>query len=275
MEGQGTAARPGLPSKVAANAADMDIPYKGYTIIPNSERQPDGRWLPVADLEASSRGVVTPKPPLRAAPREIRATRADADAVAVKMAKAWIEAIERDEASSAPIGNAVATPRIPPEHRIQDARVKAPPRARRIETEKRPIPTDTLIWPGLHDVDCFTRLLAVHSLLDRLVTLVLAMKLAASSETFFDAMASLPISSRVTLASTLNVVPPAAAESILEIDRARNRLVHSKPTSGKPDWDVSAAVESVPQDVYDKSLRKGLETAQGLMSALRAAAQEI
>jgi hypothetical protein len=101
------------------------------------------------------------------------------------------------------------------------------------------------------------------------------MKLAASSETFFDAMASLPISSRVTLASTLNVVPPAAAESILEIDRARNRLVHSKPTSGKPDWDVSAAVESVPQDVYDKSLRKGLETAQGLMSALRAAAQEI
>jgi hypothetical protein len=42
----------------------MDIPYKGYTIIPNSERQPDGRWLPVAELEANSRGVVTPKPPL-------------------------------------------------------------------------------------------------------------------------------------------------------------------------------------------------------------------
>jgi hypothetical protein len=223
----------------------MDIPYKGYTIIPNSERQPDGRWLPVAELEANSRGVVTPKPPLRATPREIRATRADADAVAVKMAKAWVEESERE-----------ATPRIPSEQRVQDARVKAPPRARRIEAEK-------LDWPGLHEGDRFTRLLAVHSLLDRLVTLVLATRLAASRESIFDAMASLPISSRVALALTLNVVPPAAAEGILEIDRARNGLVHSKPTPGKPVWDVSGAVES-------ESLRKGLEAAQGLMTALGA-----
>ncbi len=223
----------------------MDIPYKGYTIIPNSERQPDGRWLPVAELEANSRGVVTPKPPLRATPREIRATRADADAVAVKMAKAWVEESERE-----------ATPRIPSEQRVQDARVKAPPRARRIEAEK-------LDWPGLHEGDRFTRLLAVHSLLDRLVTLVLATRLAASRESIFDAMASLPISSRVALALTLNVVPPAAAEGILEIDRARNGLVHSKPTPGKPAWDVGGAVES-------ESLRKGLEAAQGLMTALGA-----
>ena len=223
----------------------MDIPYKGYTIIPNSERQPDGRWLPVAELEANSRGVVTPKPPLRATPREIRATRADADAVAVKMAKAWVEESERE-----------ATPRIPSEQRVQDARVKAPPRARRIEAEK-------LDWPGLHEGDRFTRLLAVHSLLDRLVTLVLATRLAASRESIFDAMASLPIPSRVALALTLNVVPPAAAESILEIDRVRNGLVHSKPAPGKPVWDVSGAVES-------ESLRKGLEAAQGLMTALGA-----
>lgn len=270
----------------------MDIPYKGYTIIPNSERQPDGRWLPVADLEANSRGIVTPRPPLRATPREIRATRADADAVAVKMAKAWIEGMERegDEARllpgaswpGAPIEASVASPRIPREHRVQDARVKAPPRARKV---------DTLSWPHLHEaigldsdekVDRFTRLLAVHSLLDRLVTLVLARKLAASSEsrrdsdieTILDATVSLSIVSRVALALTLNVVSPAAAESILEIDRARNGLVHSKPTRGKPAWDVSGAVESIPQDVYDKSLRKGLEAAQGLMAALRPAAQE-
>ena len=61
----------------------MDIPYKGYTIVPNSERQPDGRWLPVADLQADDHGVLTPQPPLRAAPRDIRATRADADVLAV------------------------------------------------------------------------------------------------------------------------------------------------------------------------------------------------
>jgi hypothetical protein len=255
----------------------MDIPYKGYTIIPNSERQPDGRWLPVADLQADDRGVATPKPPLRATSREIRATRADADAVAVKMAKAWIETVERegDEAQaltsaprpSAPIENAVPTPRIPPEHRVQDARVKAPPRARRIEAEQ-------LGWPGLGDADPFTRILALHSLLDRLVTLVLATRLAASSDSIFDALASLPLASRVDLASTLNVVPRGAAESILEIDRTRNRLVHSKPTRGKPAWDPSAAVERVPQDVHDKSLRKGLEAAQVLMSAHRAAAPE-
>jgi hypothetical protein len=254
----------------------MDIPYKGYTIVPNSERQPDGRWLPVADLQADDRGVLTPKPPLRAAPREIRATRADADAVALKMAKAWIEELERDGASRAPIGVAVTTPRIPPEPPAQDTRVKAAPRVKRIEAEKRPAPVapaETLDWPGLHEADRFTRLLAVHSLLDRLVTVALATRLAASGESIFDTMAALPFPSRVALASTLHVVSDTAAESIVEIDRVRNRLVHSRSTPGKPAWDVSGAVESAPQDVLDRALRKGFEAAQGLIATLRAAAQ--
>ncbi|HTI56710.1 MAG TPA: hypothetical protein VMC04_20920 [Verrucomicrobiae bacterium] len=252
----------------------MDIPYKGYTIVPNSERQPDGRWLPVADLQADDRGVLTPRPPLRAEPREIRATRADADAVALKMAKAWIEEIERDGASRAPI-EAASTPRISPEPSAQDARVKTAPRVKRIEVEKRaaPAPVETLSWPGLHEADRFTRLLAVHSLLDRLVTVALATRLAASGESIFDTMAALPFPSRVALASTLHVVPDAAAESILEMDRVRNRLVHSKSAPGKPAWDVGGAVESVPQDVLDRALRKGFEAAQGLIATLRAAAQ--
>ena len=95
----------------------MDIPYKGYTIIANSERQPDGRWLPVANLEANSRGVVTPKPPVRATPREIRATRADADAVAVKMAKAWVEASERERDQARALTSALR-----PSAPIEDAR---------------------------------------------------------------------------------------------------------------------------------------------------------
>jgi hypothetical protein len=69
------------------------------------------------------------------------------------------------------------------------------------------------------------------------------------------------------------VVPRAAAESILEIDRARNRLVHSKPTPGKPVWHIGAAVEGVPQDTHDRSLRKALEAAQGLIATLTAAAR--
>lgn len=254
----------------------MDIPYKGYTIVPNSERQPDGRWLPVADLQADDRGVLTPRPPLRAGAREIRATRADADAVALKMAKAWIEELERDEASRAPIGvAAAATPGISPEPRAQDARVKAAPRVKRIEAEKRPAPAapaETLDWPGLHEADRFTRLLAVHSLLDRLVTVALAARLAASGQSIFDTMAALPFPARVALASTLHVVSDAAAESILEIDRVRNRLVHSKSTPGAPAWDVGGAVESMPQDALDRALRRGFETAQGLIAMLRAAA---
>ena len=253
----------------------MDIPYKGYTIVPNSERQPDGRWLPVADLQADDRGVLTPRPPLRAAPREIRATRADADAVALKMAKAWIEELERDGASRASIEVAAATPRVSPEARAQDAQVKAAPRAKRPEAEKRPAPAraETLDWPGLHEADRFTRLLAVHSLLDRLVTVALAARLAASGESIFDTMAALPFPSRVALASTLHVVSDAAAESVLEIDRVRNRLVHSRSTPGTPAWDVAGAVESMPQDALDRALRRGFEAAQGLNATLRAAAQ--
>jgi hypothetical protein len=251
----------------------VDVPYKGYTIIPNSERQPDGRWLPVADLEANSRGVMTPLPPLRAMARETRATRVEADAMAVKMAKAWIEGIERDGGEARVLTDAsragaateppAAPPRVVPEHRMLEVRVKAPPRPRK---------ADTLSWPRLYEaigldsdetVDRFTRLLTVHSFLDRLVTLAVARKLG-DIDTTLAATAALPLVSRVGLAVALNVVSAAAAASILEIDRARNGLVHSRPTRGKPAWDVGVFVDSVAQD----TLRKGLEAAQGLMSAL-------
>jgi hypothetical protein len=78
----------------------MEITYKGYTITPNSERQPDGRWLPVADLAITQRGMVTTKPPLRAKAPEARMTQAEADSAAVQMAKTWIDANERDAMSA-------------------------------------------------------------------------------------------------------------------------------------------------------------------------------
>jgi hypothetical protein len=267
----------------------MDIPYKGYTITPNSERQPDGRWLPVAELEVSHRGVVTPKPPLRAAPREIRATRADADAAAVKMAKAWVDASERAGASTgagapttsgknasitvapppkAPVASDVDSPRMPQETRAQDARA------------------DKLDWAGLYQavgldsdekVDRLTRLLVVQFLLDRLVTLALAAKLASSSESrtardlenILDDIAPLPIPTRADLASRLGVVASGVAESIVEINRVRNGLVHFKPTRGKPGGDVGDADEIASQHACDKCLRKGIEAVRDLMSAAR------
>jgi hypothetical protein len=36
---------------------------------------------------------------------------------------------------------------------------------------------------------------------------------------------------------------------------------------------VGGAVESMPQDVLDRALRRGFEAAQGLIAMLRAAAQ--
>ena len=70
----------------------MEITYKGYTIHPNSERQLDGRWLPVAELEIFQGGSVTTKPPLRGKSHEARMTSAEADAAALQMAKTWIDA---------------------------------------------------------------------------------------------------------------------------------------------------------------------------------------
>jgi len=70
----------------------METTYKAYTIHPNSERQPDGRWLPVAELEIFHGGSVTTKPPLRAKSHGARMTRAEADVAAVQMARTWIDA---------------------------------------------------------------------------------------------------------------------------------------------------------------------------------------
>ncbi len=272
----------------------MDIPYQGYTILANSERQPDGRWLPVAELEVSHRGVVTSKPPLRATPREIRATRADADAAAVKMAKAWIDAGERegpDPLAQVPIGSEVASPRMSRKTRAQDVPVEAATGVRGADDRRRPTPFDKLDWAGLYQavgldsdeqVDRLTRVLVVQFLLDRLVAMVLATKLASSSEsseapdiedTLRD-IAPLPIATRVDLASILGVVVPGVAESIVEINRLRNRLVHFKPTRGESGRDVSDAEELASQDACDKCLRKGIEAAQKLMSALRVKAKE-
>jgi hypothetical protein len=290
----------------------MDIPYKGYTIIPNSERQPDGRWLPVAELEVSGRGVVTSKPPLRAMSREIQATRAEADAAAVKMAKAWIDLGERegtttrastpttndkdrsitmDPLPKVPSESEVASPRISQKSRAQDARADAATGVRGADHRTRPTPLGQLDWVGLYQavglgsddhLDRLTRVLMVHFLLDRLVTVVLATKLASSNEsnepldienTLSD-IASLPISTRVDLAAMLGVVAPRVAESIVEVNRLRNRLVHFKPTRGKPGWDLSDADEIASQDACDKCLRNGIEAVQGLMSALRVTEKE-
>jgi len=291
----------------------MDVPYKGYTIIANSERQPDGRWLPVADLEVSERGVVTAKPPLRATALETRATRADADGAAVKMAKAWIDANEREGSAprpsaptpgekgrDAPAPRGVAPARAAPPARSAPGRPAPVPPAPVPPAPARPAPAPPAPAPpapprmpqepdwaalcqavGLDSdekVERLSHLLVVQFLLDRLVTVILAGKLASSSESsagrdvgaMLDEIAPLPIPARIDLASRLGMVAPGIAESIVDTDRVRNRLLHFKPPRGKAEWDVSAPQEIASPEAGDRCVRKGIEAAEGLISALRA-----
>jgi hypothetical protein len=282
----------------------MEIPYKGYTITPSSERQPDGRWLPVAELETVHRGIVTTRPPLRAASREVRASRADADAAAVRMAKVWIDANERAPApadpSPAPARNPARAGRAappppadevrpvpaPPEARAPGTRADAVPLSKGAGDEKPPVSPQKLDWAELcqavgldsdEKVDRLTRLLVVHSLLDRLVTLVLATKIASSSEseaapgieTAVADVAPLPMPARIDLGSALGVVAPAVAESVAEVDRVRSRLAHPKSARGRPPWDVGDIEEIASQAACDRCVRKGIQAAHDLISSLQ------
>ncbi len=284
----------------------MDIPYKGYTITPNSERQPDGRWLPVAELAVSSHGLVTSKPPLRATPRELRATRAEADAAAVKTAKAWIDAGERertmprpegtptikgkarsitmDPPRPLPIGSGVAPPRMSRKTPAQDALADAMAGVRGADGSRRPSPFGEIDWASLYQavgldsdeqVELLARVLVVDSLLDRLVTVALATTLVSGSKsneapdisnTLRD-IALMPIPTRANLAAILGVVAPAVAESIVEVNRLRNRLVPVKPTRGTAGWGMSDADEIASPDACFKCLRKGVEAARQLIAA--------
>src|SRR6266851_3909588 len=245
----------------------MEIPYKGYTITPSSERQPDGRWLPVAQLETVRRGIVTPSPLVRATSQETRAARADADAMAVKMAKAWIDA---NEGKPVPVGarGEAGSPAAPPDARTPAARPEAAPQAKTTGDRKRPAPAEQLDWANLRQavgldsdekVDRLTRVLVVHSLLDRLVTLVLATKIASSRES-----AEAP-----DVEKALADIAPAVAESVAEVDQVRHKLAQHRPPRAKPPWDVGDIEELTSQAACDRCVSKAIQAAHDLMSSLR------
>jgi hypothetical protein len=117
----------------------MEITYKGYTITPNSERQPDGRWLPVAGLAITQRGMVTTKPPLRAKALEARMMQAEADSAAVQMAKTWIDANERD---AMPAGAPAPMAKVPPPSEPAAAQRRATREPEILEVSRRTYPSE-------------------------------------------------------------------------------------------------------------------------------------
>jgi len=190
------------------------------------------------------------------------------------------------EAPPAPVADEVRSVPAPPEARAHGTRADTVPRAKGAGDKKHPVSPQKLDWAELcqavgldsdEKVDRLTRLLVVHSLLDRLVTLVLATKIASSSESevapgiekALADVAPLPMPARIDLGSALGVVAPAVAESVAEVDRVRNRLAHPKPARGRPPWDVGDIEEIASQAACDRCVRKGIQAAQDLISSLR------
>ncbi len=69
----------------------MNEDYKGYRITPNSSELPNGKWLPVAELEIHSGERVIVKPTVRAPDEHAKATKEEADQYALLMAQKWID----------------------------------------------------------------------------------------------------------------------------------------------------------------------------------------
>ncbi len=152
--------------------------------------------------------------------------------------------------------------------------------------DRRPTPFEKLEWVRIFQVvgldfgEKIARLnhiLVVHLLVDRLLTLLVAAKLAASSEskqsppdvgkTIAD-IAPLPVPSRLDRASTLGLVTASTTKNILDINQVRNRLVHFKPKGGGPGWAVDEVEEIASQDACDRCTQKGIEAVQELIRAL-------
>jgi hypothetical protein len=154
------------------------------------------------------------------------------------------------------------------------------------DESRQPKPYDNVDWDrlyrsiGLDSVEMRSRLirmLVVHSLLDRLLTLLVAMKVSSSSEASeavdiekaLQDVAPLPMPTRVDRGVALGVITPSVAGSIAEFNRMRNHVVHFKPRRGKPAWDMSDADVIASEAACNRCLRNGIEAAQALMASLR------
>lgn len=154
------------------------------------------------------------------------------------------------------------------------------------DESRRPKPFESIDWDllyrsiGLDSIETRSRLirvLVIHSLLDRLVTLLLAAKRTASSEAsdapdigkVLQEVASLPMPSRVEQGVALRVITPSVAEQITVVNRMRNQMVHFKPTRTKATWDMSDAEVIASEAICSRCLGDGIAAAQALMTSLR------
>lgn len=146
--------------------------------------------------------------------------------------------------------------------------------------ENRASPFDRLNWvPLLESVgldtekgERLTRLLVVHLLLDRLLTIGLIKKkiLQSSSSDAPDLKkitndtSDLRFAARVGLAEGLGIVTPAIAAAMSEVNKVRNSLVHYKPKLGGKGWAVDEVPEIASQQECEACTQKGIEAVQEL-----------
>jgi hypothetical protein len=142
-----------------------------------------------------------------------------------------------------------------------------------------PKAVEALDWPrvfqsvGLDSpekIERLNRLLVVHLLIDRLLTLALAAKLASCSsaaEPDIDKIvvdnATRPIPDRAEAVYDLGLIDRDMADKILRVNAVRNRLVHFKPKRDVNRWNLDEA-EIISQEASDSRVKEGIEAVQAL-----------
>lgn len=125
---------------------------------------------------------------------------------------------------------------------------------------------------GLSDEEMIKRLvriMVVHFLLDRFLTILITNKLLGSSPDSFEkiqkVIAPLEVETRIDLANASQLISDSTASKVRTVNTIRNKLAHYQPKKG---WGFGHIPELSSQEAFDKCTQKGMEALHDLFSTL-------
>ena len=125
---------------------------------------------------------------------------------------------------------------------------------------------------GLSDEEMIkrmVRIMVMHFLLDRFLTVVLTNKLLGSSPDSFEktqvVIAELEMETRIKLAKASQVISDSTASTIKVVNTTRNKLAHYQPKRG---WDFAHIPELSSPEAFDQCTHKASEAINELISTL-------
>lgn len=121
-----------------------------------------------------------------------------------------------------------------------------------------------------------TRLLILHLLLDRAVTVVLTTRVLDRSKPAFSEiealLAVLEMEMRIDLAKAAHLISPSCASDIKTVNTVRNKLVHYQPKRG---WGMGHVQELSSVEAYERCIDKGRRALQEVVDTIRKNIKEI